>query len=99
MTRRTLIWTARALRELGEIGDYIARDKPDAANRWVEVLMAAAERAAAMPLAGRQVPEYGRDDLREMLERGYRVVYLVTDTQVEIVTIREGHRRLPKSPR
>jgi toxin ParE1/3/4 len=95
VTRRTLIWSARALQELGEIGEFIARDKPEAANRWVEVLMAVAERAAAMPFAGRQVPEYGRDDLRELIERGYRVVYLVTEERVEIVTVREGHRRMP----
>jgi toxin ParE1/3/4 len=96
MARRTLIWSPRALREIGEIGEYIARDKPEAANRWVEVLMALAERAVAMPHAGRRVPEYGREDLREMIKRGYRVVYLVTDERVEIVAVREGHRRLPK---
>lgn len=95
MTQRALIWSARARRELGEIGEYIARDKPEAANRWVETLMAAAEQAAALPRIGRIVPEYGRDDLREVIKRGYRVVYLVTDEQVEIVTVREGHRRMP----
>jgi len=95
VTQRALIWSARARRELGEIGEYIARDKPEAANRWVETLMAAAEQAAALPRIGRIVPEYGRDDLREVIKRGYRVVYLVTDEQVEIVTVREGHRRMP----
>lgn len=95
MTQRALIWSARARRELGEIGEYIARDKPEAANRWVETLMAAAEQAAALPGIGRIVPEYGRDELREVIKRGYRVVYLVTDEQVEIVTVREGHRLMP----
>jgi len=93
--RRALIWSARARRDLGEIGEYIARDKPEAANQWVETLMAAAEQAAALPGVGRRVPEYGRDDLREVIKRGYRVVYLVTDEQVEIVTVREGHRLMP----
>ena len=95
MTQRALIWSARARRELGEIGEYIARDKPEAANRWVETLMAAAEQAVALPGIGRIVPEYGRDELREVIKRGYRVVYLVTDEQVEIVTVREGHRLMP----
>jgi toxin ParE1/3/4 len=93
------MWSARARRELREIGAFIARDKPGAANRWVEVLMAAADQAAELPLSGRIVPEYGRDDLREVIRRGYRVVYLVTDEQVEIVTVREGHRRLPAMSR
>jgi plasmid stabilization system protein ParE len=95
VTQRVLIWSARAQRELGEIGEFIARDKPDAASRWVETLMAVAEHAAALPFAGRCVPEYGREDLREVIKRAYRVVYLVTDRQVEIVTVREGHRQLP----
>jgi toxin ParE1/3/4 len=84
-----------ALRELGEIGEFIARDKPAAANRWVTTLMTAAEQAAALPFSGRRVPEFNRDDLREVIKRGYRIVYLVTDERIEILTIRDGHRRLP----
>ncbi len=95
MKPRTLIWSALARRELREIGEYIARDKPDAANQWIETLAAVAERAAAMPLAGRQVPEYEREDIRELIKRGYRVIYRVSDDRVEIVTVRDGHRQLP----
>jgi plasmid stabilization system protein ParE len=61
----------------------------------VGVLGAMAMQAAAMPLAGRRVPEFGRDDVREVIKRGYRVIYRVFGDRVEIVTVREGHRRLP----
>jgi plasmid stabilization system protein ParE len=61
----------------------------------VGVLGAMAMQAAAMPLAGRRVPEFGRDDVREVIKRGYRVIYRVSDTQVEILGVVEGHRRLP----
>ena len=47
-------------------------------------------------LAGRRVPEFDRDDLREMIKRGYRIVYLVSDEQIEILTVSEGHRQLPQ---
>lgn len=94
MTQRTLLWSTGARADLREIGEYIARDKPVAARRWVETLLLAAERAAALPLAGRRIPEYDRDDLREVIKRGYRVVYLVTDEQVEILAVFEGHRQL-----
>jgi toxin ParE1/3/4 len=93
--QRALIWSALARRELREIGQYIARDKPRAANQWIETLAAMAEQAAAMPLVGRRVPEYGRDDVREVIKRGYRVIYRVFDDRVEIITVREGHRQLP----
>jgi plasmid stabilization system protein ParE len=92
---RALIWSARARRDLREIGQFIARDKPVAASQWVETLAAMAEHAAAIPLAGRRVPEFGRDDVREVIKRGYRVIYRVFEDRVEIVTVREGHRRLP----
>jgi plasmid stabilization system protein ParE len=95
VTERALLWSARARANLREIGLYIARDKPIAAQRWIGVLTAAAEQVAAMPLVGRCVPEFGRDDVREVMCRGYRIVYLVSESQVEILAVFEGHRLLP----
>ena len=92
---RRLAWTNRALADLEAIGDYIARDNPAAARRWVARLIAAAETFAAAPLAGRRVPELGRDDVREAIVRRYRVVYRVIKNRVEILTLFEGHRRFP----
>ena len=96
--RKTLavVWTDRALTDLEAIGDFIAADNPAAAERWVSELMASAERAAGTPMAGRQVPEGGRDDVREVLKRTYRIVYRITDDQLEILTVFEGHRQLPR---
>jgi plasmid stabilization system protein ParE len=44
-----VVWTARALRDLETIGDYIAEDRPKAAQRWVATLMKTAELAAVSP--------------------------------------------------
>jgi toxin ParE1/3/4 len=90
-----LVWSAGALADLREIADYIALDKPDAARRWAKVLAAMAEQAAELPFAGRRVPEFARDDVREVIKRGYRVVYQVSDERVVIYAVSEGHRRLP----
>src|SRR5258708_37613232 len=92
---RSIFWTERAVVTLETIGDYIARDKPAAAERWVLGLMVVAERAAQMPFAGRRVPELGRDDVREVFKRTYRIVSRVTEERVEVLTVFEGHRRLP----
>jgi plasmid stabilization system protein ParE len=91
-----VLWTDRALSDLEAIGDFIAADNPAAAERWVGVLMATAERAARTPRAGRRVPELGRDDLREVLKRSYRIVYRVRDEHMEILTVLEGHRLFPR---
>lgn len=90
-----IVWTERAREDLRAIGDYIARDDPMAAARWVETLTTAVERAARAPLAGRRVPEKGRNDVREVLQRTYRIVYRVRDGQIDVLTIFEGHRLLP----
>lgn len=94
-TARAVRWTERARCDLQEIGDYIAEDDPRAADRWVQRLFERAERAAALPLAGRRVPEIGRDDVREVFLRTYRLVYRVLDASIDILTVLEGHRRFP----
>jgi len=91
---RRVDWSARALRDLEEISDYIARDDEPAAARWVDKLIAAAERAAVLPMMGRRVPEMDRDDVRERLVHAYRVVYWIHEEHIEILTVFEGHRRL-----
>lgn len=89
-----LRWTQRARRDLLDIRDYIARDKLSAAQNWIARLRERARQAADAPLAGRKVPEIGRDDIREILERDYRIVYRILENEVHILTVFEGHRRL-----
>lgn len=91
-----VVWTDRALSDLEAIGDFIAAHNPIAAERWVRVLMAAAERVADMPMVGRRVPEIGRDDIREILKHTYRVIYRVRGGRLEILTVFEGHRLFPR---
>lgn len=93
--KTALEWTDRARDDLVEIGDYIAADAPRAAERWVAELFEAAEAASKAPLAGRRVRELGRDDLREVLVGNYRVVYRVLPDRIQVLTVFEGHRRLP----
>ena len=89
-----LRWSARAREDLKDIGRYIARDDSRAARRWMEKLRLRARQACDAPRSGRMVPELGRDDVRELLEGNYRIVYRIGASTVEIVLITEGHRRL-----
>ena len=90
-----LRWTRRARRDLLDIGRHIARDKPLAARRWVQRLRQRARSAAAMPESGREVPEVGRVDVREVFVRSYRIVYRICGDEIHVVTVFEGHRLLP----
>jgi len=47
---------------------------------------------------GRIVPERGRDDIREVIVRTYRVIYRIKEDLVEIVTVLHGARRLGDIP-
>ncbi len=87
-------WTNLALGDLVAIGDFIAADKPEAAARWVGRVRLRVERAAEMPRAGRKVPELGRDDVREVFLRTYRIVYRVEPSGITVLTVFEGHRLL-----
>ena len=89
-----LRWTERAANDLISIGEYIAADNPTAARAWVEKLRQRAVKASKMPRAGRGVPEIARDDVREVFERTYRIVYRVIDDGIVVLTVFEGHRLL-----
>jgi len=51
-----------------------------------------------MPQLGRVVPEWEREELRELTEAGHRIVYRLGDDEIEIVTVYDGRRRFPESP-
>ena len=88
-------WTERAVADLRAIDDYIGADNPAAAERWVGRLIAKAEAAARLPLAGRVVPEKARPDIREVFLRTYRIVYRVREDGILVLTVLEGHRLFP----
>jgi plasmid stabilization system protein ParE len=93
---RALELTSRARNDLRAIVDFISRDDPTAAARWVSRLIAHAEKVALVPMASRQVPEYGRPDVREVFLRSYRIIFRVKPRSVLILTVLEEHRRLPR---
>jgi len=87
-------WTRRAVRDLRDIARYIARDSDAAARAWTARLRDRASKAARMPHAGRVVPEFGQEDLREVRLGTYRIIYQVHTAEIWIVTVIEGHRPL-----
>ncbi|HSN98945.1 MAG TPA: type II toxin-antitoxin system RelE/ParE family toxin [Candidatus Nanopelagicales bacterium] len=89
-----VIWTERSRDDLLGIFRFIARDDRKAAENWIARLVQHAELAATAPLGGRAVPELGRNDVREVFLRSYRIIYRVAGDDIRILTVFEGHRRL-----
>jgi toxin ParE1/3/4 len=92
-----IVWTERSVASLEAIGDFIAIDDPKAAARWLARLVKRTEAIAALPHGGRIVPEVGRDDVREVFVRTYRIVYQVREDAIYILTVFNGRRLLHES--
>lgn len=91
-----LVWTKEALLRLQEIEGYIAQDNPLVAISFVDKLISLAETLEDNPKKGRAVPELSIENIRELLHKNYRIVYLLKKNSVEILTVFEGHQLLKK---
>jgi len=91
-----LSWTKESLVRLQEIEEYIARDNLQSAINFVDRLISTAETIPNNPEKGRIVPELSIEKIREIIYKKYRIVYLIKDKSIEILTIFEGHQLLKK---
>jgi addiction module RelE/StbE family toxin len=78
-----------------EIAEYISRDNPTAAEKWIETVFSKVEQLKSFPKSGRIVPEINSKDFRELIYGNYRIIYRVEKTPVSILTIRHGKQILP----
>lgn len=93
---RSVTWTPEALARLEDIEAYIANDAPIVAKEVIARLLERSRQLKTSPLSGRAVPEYPREDLRELLERPYRIIYRITDARIEILTVMHYRQLLPR---
>lgn len=91
-----LFWTKEAILRLQDIEEFISKDNPSAAIKFVDNLISIAETIADHPEKGRVVPELSLENIRELLHKNYRIVYLVKKKSVDILTVFEGHLQLKK---
>ena len=91
-----VVWTDRAKARLRQIHTYIAQDQPIDAERMVDRLTRRVAQLAEHPRSGRIVEKYQREDLRELIEAPYRIVYLILAERIDIVTVRNTRRVLPR---
>lgn len=90
-----VVWSPRSLKKIQDIGNYIAKDAPDRAHDFIDRLIKLVKRLEDFPMSGpvtRENPAF-----RQLVLQGYRVIYRVQATGVEIVTIIEPKRNVEKS--
>lgn len=91
-----IIWTEKAEEQLNQIFNYIALDSTLYAYRTANKIIESAELIAENPRIGRTVPEFDKDDLREILFKNYRIIYQLKKNEIHIVSVIHGARLLPK---
>ena len=90
-----IIWSPLAIDRASEIAEYIAQDKPAAAEKWINTVFSKVEQLKSSPEIGRIVPEIRNDQIRELIYGNYRVIYRIEKKQISILTIRHGKQILP----
>ena len=89
-------WTQNAVEHLVNIYEHIALNSPTYAKGMVDRITRRSEQIADQPLSGRKVPEYQTDDIRELIEKPYRIIYRIKSEQIDIVAVIHRARLLPE---
>ena len=87
-------WTDTAQEHLDAIFAYIARDSSEYALRMVDRLTRRSQQIGDVPLSGRRVPEYGMDQIREVIEGSYRIIYHIKSDQIDVLAVIHGARNV-----
>ena len=93
-----VVWSARARTRLAEIHDYIAQTSKPRALQVVERLLARSEQLAIAPRSGAVIPGFAGEEIRELLERPFRLVYRAELERVVILTVKHYRQRLVERP-
>jgi toxin ParE1/3/4 len=90
-----ILWTESARADLRAIRDYVSRDSEVYAKRLIDRIRASVERLRRFPKSGARVPDWAREQLREVLAGNYRVIYRFTGNAVEVIAVIHAARQLP----
>jgi addiction module RelE/StbE family toxin len=87
-------WSPRAVSNIEEIYEYIAKDSKNYANVFITNILTLVKGIPDFPNKGRIVPEYIDKNLRELIYKNYRIVYRIKNDIIEIVAICHGSKPL-----
>jgi len=76
------------------IASYIAADSPFYAGSVVRRIVALTRMLEKFPFAGRKVPEFEDENLREVIAYSYRIIYRVEAAEVIVAAVIHGKRNL-----
>ena len=89
-----VVWSPRAIEDVEAIAAYISIDSTAYAAAVVKKILTTTRNLSRFPFAGRVVPEFDEESLREQFAYSYRVIYRVQDQTVTIAAVVHGKQLL-----
>ncbi len=87
-------WTDTAQGHLDAIHHYIAQNSPEYAQRMVDRLTRRSQQIAEFPQSGRVVPEFQMEQVREVIESPYRIIYYIKPHQIDVLAVVHAARNV-----
>lgn len=87
-------WTDTAVKHLSSIYAYISQNSPQYATRLVDSITRRSEQIASFPLSGRVVPEFETEQIREVIDGSYRIIYYIKPDQIDILAVIHGSQQI-----
>ena len=79
------MWSPTALEDVEAIASYISRDSISYAGAVVRKVINSTRNLENFPFAGRIVPEFGSEIIREVFAYSYRIIYRVESDSVTVL--------------
>ncbi len=90
-------WTFQSRDDLKDIAEYISKDSKRYARLQVDRLKDRTKILKTQPRVGRIVREINQENIRELIEGNYRIIYkIVKENQIDILTIHHSSRDLTR---
>jgi toxin ParE1/3/4 len=87
-------WSKDSIEDLKGICKFIALDSPYYAQIFQERIFEMVEHLERFPEIGRIVPESDDPKVREVIYKGYRIIYQIKEGYLEIIAVIHGSRLL-----
>ncbi len=89
-----VFWTETAVENLSAIYTYIAQNSPQYAAIIVDRITRRSEQVVNFPLSGRIVPEFETEQIREVIEGSYRIIYYIKPEQIDVLAVIHGAQQI-----